>query len=102
MSITSALNSAMTGLTAAGRSTSVVSENLSNVLTPGYSRRSLALTSAGDGFSGVKVGHVQRINDPALQSSVRSANSEVGVAEVKSAFFGRMTDWKTFKIYRFI
>ncbi|UWR76303.1 flagellar hook-associated protein FlgK [Phaeobacter inhibens] len=92
MSITSALNSAMTGLTAAGRSTSVVSENLSNVLTPGYSRRSLALTSAGDGFSGVKVGHVQRINDPALQSSVRSANSEVGVAEVKSAFFGRMTE----------
>ncbi|WP_293574005.1 flagellar hook-associated protein FlgK [Phaeobacter sp.] len=92
MSITSALNSAMTGLTAAGRSTGVVSENLSNVLTPGYSRRTIALTSAGDGFSGVRVEGVNRVHDPALQSSVRNASSEMAVSQVRSDFYSRMTE----------
>lgn len=92
MTITSALNSAMSGLTAAGRQTSVVSENLANVLTPGYSRRSVALTSAGDGFAGVRVNGVQRFNDPGLQASVRTANTELGVFKVQSDFYGRMVE----------
>lgn len=35
MSLSTALSSAMTGITAAGRSTSVVSDNLANALTEG-------------------------------------------------------------------
>ena len=47
MSLSTALNSAMTGITAASRSTSVVSDNLANALTEGYYRRTLNLSSNG-------------------------------------------------------
>ena len=59
MSLSTALNSAMSGLSAAGRSTSVVSDNLANALTEGYYRRTLDLTSAGQ-TGGVKIGAVYR------------------------------------------
>ncbi|KIC20629.1 flagellar hook-associated protein FlgK [Leisingera sp. ANG-Vp] len=92
MSIYSALNSAMSGLTAASRSSQVVSENLANALTPGYTRRVLDLNSPGAGVSGVQVGSVQRLNDPVLISNRRVAEADYGAAKVQSDFFDRMSD----------
>lgn len=90
MSITSALNTAMTGLTAAGRASSVVSENLANALTPGYSKRSLALSS-GVNAPGVQIVGVSRNIDPAIQASRRSTEAELGGAQVQSDFYDRLT-----------
>ncbi|MEL0436921.1 flagellar hook-associated protein FlgK [Phycobacter sp. K97] len=90
MSISSAISSAMSGLNAASRSTQVVSENLANALTPGYSRRTLELNS--NAFApGVSIGSVQRVVDPAITSARRDAQSEQAVAEVRSSFFSRMS-----------
>ncbi|MAW08175.1 MAG: flagellar hook-associated protein FlgK [Halobacteriovoraceae bacterium] len=91
MSLSTALNSAMSGISAAGRSTSVVSDNLANALTEGYYRRSLDLTSAGK-TGGVQIGSVQRNIDPALQKSVRSAEANYAAVTVTSDFYSGISD----------
>lgn len=90
MSITSALNSAMTGITANARLTQVTSENLANALTPGYSAQKLNLT-ANMTSGGVSIGGVERNIDPALQSSARKAQAEYANAEVYSNFYSIMS-----------
>lgn len=77
MSISSAYNSAMSGLTAASRASAVVSENIANAMTPGYSRRSLDLVS--NGLPGVRVLNTIRHSDPVV-----IANRRVGDASYAS------------------
>ena len=91
MSLSSALSNAMTGLSAAGRSTSVVSDNLANALTEGYYRRTLDLQSNGDA-GGVRIGSVQRNVDPAIQKSVRSAEASYASTTVSADFYSRLSD----------
>lgn len=91
MSITSAFNTAMTGLTAAGRASSVVSENLANAMTPGYAKRSLDLTSSATTV-GVQIVGINRNIDPAIQSSRRITEAELGNAQVQSDFYNRLSD----------
>ena len=88
MSITSALNSAMTGLTANARLSQVTSENLANALTPGYSSQRLN-RSSGQYAPGGRSGDVQRNIDPALQSSTRKAEAEFGRSEYSFDFGGQ-------------
>ncbi|KTF05921.1 secreted protein containing Flagellar basal body rod protein, partial [marine sediment metagenome] len=45
MSIAKAISSAMSGLTATARGTETVAANLSNVMTPGYARRDMQVSS---------------------------------------------------------
>ena len=89
MSITSALNTAMTGLTAASRASSVVSENLANAMTPGYAKRSLELTSSAS-TPGVRIGGINRNIDPAVLANRRGTEAELGGAQVTSNFYDRM------------
>ncbi|MEP2717491.1 flagellar hook-associated protein FlgK [Pseudophaeobacter sp.] len=90
MSITSALNSAMTGLTANARLSQVTSENLANALTPGYSSQTLNLHTNGV-TPGVRIGDVERNIDPALQSSARKAEAEHSKSQVYADFYARMS-----------
>ncbi len=89
MSISSALNSALSGLTAAGRASEIVSENIANVMTPGYARRSLELASAVDTGPGVKVVGVRRHADPGIISERRGADAEFASAKVLADFHAR-------------
>jgi len=90
MSITTALSTAMTGLTAAGRASSVVSENLANALTPGYAKRTLILSS-GASAPGVRVEGIHRNIDPGIQASRRTAEAEHGGALIQSDFYNRLS-----------
>lgn len=90
MSITSALNSAMTGLTANARLSQVTSENLANALTPGYSSQTLNLSSSGY-TAGVRVDGVERNVDPALQSTARKAEAEHAKSGVYADFYAKMS-----------
>lgn len=92
MSITSALNSAMTGLTANARLSQVTSENLANALTPGYSSQKLNL-STSQYAAGVRIGDVERNIDPALQSTTRKAQAEHSKVGVYSDFYARMSGY---------
>lgn len=89
MSISSALNSALSGLTAASRASEIVSENLANVMTPGYARRSLEVASSGDAGPGVRILGVHRHSDPIILSERRTADAEHGQAQVLSDFHAR-------------
>jgi flagellar hook-associated protein 1 FlgK len=76
MTISGALNNAMTGLRAAGRATQVVSSNLSNVLTQGYGPRSLELSAqTTGGIGGVRVDGISRNVDPILISERQLASA---------------------------
>lgn len=91
MNLSTALNSALSGLTANGRASSVVSENLANALTPGYARRTLELASRGEPGLGVRVAGVVRNVDPAVLANRRSADADQVQAEVRASFYSRVT-----------
>ena len=91
MSISSALSSALTGLTAASRSASTVSSNLANVMTPGYGRREISLSSrAIGGMSGVTVNGIMRDVDQNTVSDRRLADSALGEATKQLEFHSRL------------
>mgnify|MGYP000197199761 CR=1 FL=1 len=89
MAITSAYNNALSGLNAARRASTLVSENLANALTPGFGRRSLELgTNTATG--GVRVLGIVRHGDPALLTNRRSADAGQASAAAFAAFFSRL------------
>ena len=75
--MSSALNNAITGLTANARMAEVVSSNLSNALTDGYGRRSVSLSSVqvGDIGGGVRVDAINRFVDAGLLADRRLADA---------------------------
>lgn len=80
MSISVALSSALSGLTAAGRASQALSDNLSNVLTRGYARRSVILASNSATGAGVRVLGTERHVSPAILANRRLADAEHGHA----------------------
>ena len=90
MSISGALNNAMSGLRAAGRASELVSSNISNALTPGYSSQTLNLSS-GQYTPGVRIGDVERNTDPALQSTTRKAEAAHAKSGVYADFYAIMS-----------
>lgn len=91
MSISGALNNALTGLTAASRAAEVVSSNLSNIMTDGYARRELSQSSSVIGSAGgVQVNGVNRDVNQSLLSDRRFASSEYSNTETTANFLARM------------
>ena len=89
MSITGALNNALSGLTAASRAAEVVSSNTANATTPGYARRDLSVSSAdlGGQGAGVRVnGIIRQVND-SLLADLRLASASGGNAGLRAGFF---------------
>ncbi len=88
MSLSGAMNNALAGLTAAGRATDLIASNISNATTPGYGKRVIELSSTSANFiGGVSVSGVTRVTDPGLISSRRSAQADLGGAQLKQSFF---------------
>jgi flagellar hook-associated protein 1 FlgK len=92
MSITSALSNAYSGLTAASRTAEVISNNVANSMTEGYSRKSIKLgaVSLGGAGAGVRVQGMQRSADPKATADRRRLEAEAGDAGVVSAARDRM------------
>jgi flagellar hook-associated protein 1 len=86
MSISSAFNSAMSGLNAAGRASAIVSENIANAMTHGYSKRSLSLTSNSLTGSGVQVLGTIRHSDPVIIASRRVGDANYASANALAKF----------------
>lgn len=91
MSISSALNSALSGLTAASRASAIVSDNIANALTPGYARRSLELAGNVVNGTGVRVVAVTRHTDPVLVANRRGADAALGHADTIAQFHDGLT-----------
>lgn len=92
MSISSALSSALSGLTATSRMAEVTASNVSNALTEGYARREVQLSARNLGQTGVGVavtGVTRRIDAPLLQD-LRLSSASFGERTLTSAFLSRV------------
>jgi flagellar hook-associated protein 1 FlgK len=92
MSLNQILSTATTGLMAAQQGLRTVSDNISNVNTPGYVRKvvdqtSLVTLGAGDG---VDVIGIRRVIDRYLQTASLNASATAGDAAVKSEMLDRV------------
>jgi flagellar hook-associated protein 1 FlgK len=94
MSLTSSLYTALTGLQTTQSAMRVLSNNVTNVNTPGYTRKVAELQNvviAGAGV-GVKLGDINRNVDTALQSQLRATTSDFNGLDVTQQFFKRLQD----------
>jgi flagellar hook-associated protein 1 FlgK len=92
MSITSALGSALSGLSATSRQAEILSSNVANATTPGYARREVGLRAAvlaGTG-QGVSVTGVTRDVDRHLLGERRLAQAGGGDRDLRAAFLQRV------------
>lgn len=90
MSISTALNTAMSGLTAASRASEIVSGNIANAMTEGYARRTLDLATQTWTGPGVRVVGVTRHVDPVLVSDRRGADAGAAAEGTTATFLSRV------------
>lgn len=88
MSLTIALRTALSGLTAAQSALQVTSDNIANASTPGYSRKTVDLESRRilSQGAGVQVGEIGREVDAFVISEIREQKSTVGEYTVRDQF----------------
>src|SRR5689334_16466696 len=84
MPINSMMNIALSGMQTAQTALTAVSDNISNVNTPGYARKVVEQTSvvAGGAGVGVTVQDVRRVTNQYLESANLAAASQAGAASV--------------------
>lgn len=87
MSISGSLSNALSGLSISGRHAQVVSQNIANAQTEGYSRRSLATSS---GWGGVKADGIVRSIDRGLVSDRRLAESQLSADQRTADMLARI------------
>jgi len=92
MSITSAIGSALSGLSVSQRELEVVAGNVANADTPGYARKVFARSAivAGDRTGGVRAGLVTRELNTQLQSQWRTSLSGGAYAGVMATSWSRL------------
>lgn len=92
MSISGAMNAAITGLRAAARGSELVSNNIANALTPTYGRRSLELSSSNTASGGVQVDAVSRHMNEGIVADRRFAAADQQQSQAAVDFFRKMED----------
>lgn len=92
MSVSAAIANANSGLAAASRRASVLSNNVANALTPGYARREISVNERiiGGRGAGVTVDNVHRVVDPALTGERRSAQGALRRDETIATAFATL------------
>ncbi|THD59479.1 flagellar hook-associated protein FlgK [Phenylobacterium sp.] len=88
MAISNALQNATSGLQAAQAALNAISDNIANVNTPGYTRKTITQQQAvvGGSGQGVDVTGVQRVTNQYLQSASLTAGSDSSRYSVYSQF----------------
>jgi flagellar hook-associated protein 1 len=95
MSLSTALNAAVTGLAVNQRGLEIASHNIGNAHTDGYSRKVIqqeAISTSSFGSGGVQVANVQRVADEFLVNQVRTESATFGKAETRDRYFGNLQD----------
>jgi len=89
MDVTLSLQNALTGLQAAQQNLAVISSNITNAQTPGYSRETVPLSTqvVGNAGAGVLVGVTQRQVDENLADSARQQDTATSAASAASTYF---------------
>jgi flagellar hook-associated protein 1 FlgK len=87
------MNAAISGLRAATRGTEIVSNNISNALTPNYGRRGLELSAMGGGVTGgVRIDAINRQMNEGVVADRRLANAAQQNTQTAANFFRQLED----------
>lgn len=86
MSLSSAMNATLSGLTVSARMAELVSSNVANAMTPGYVRRTAELAARETGGQGVRLVAILRTADMHLLSERRMAQAGEAGAAARAAF----------------
>jgi flagellar hook-associated protein 1 FlgK len=94
MSLTQALNTALSGLNAAQTSVSVVAGNIANAQTPGYVRKVAVLTqnSVGTAGASVSVTAINRVLDQFVQTQLRTESAGAAYTDVRAKLYSQLQD----------
>lgn len=93
MSITGAMNAAISGLRAAARGSEIVSTNISNALTPSYGRREMSLSALSYGATGgVRIDGITRHMNEGVVADRRMADSAQHNTQTAVDFFRSIED----------
>ena len=92
MSLTQALSTALSGLTATQTGLALVAGNVANAQTPGYVRETPELVTTGTGIagSGVRVAQINRVLDEFVQTQLRSESAGGGYADVRANLYNQL------------
>lgn len=94
MSLTASLNTALSGLQVNQNLMRVVSNNIANVSTPGYTKKTAELSAIylNEIGGGVKIDQVRRVVDDYLVKQINTQTSAVASSEVLTEFYTRLQD----------
>lgn len=92
MSISTALNSALSGLKSTQAGLELVSSNVANANTPGYVKRTLSnsASAAGGVVTGVRTDDIRRELDTYLQRQLRTESAGAAYAGTRAAYLDRL------------
>lgn len=92
MGLGAALGLAVSGLRATQSQMGVLSDNIANVETPGYSRKTVGLsaTVSGDRGAGVRIAEIRRELDLVLQRQLRNEGSGAAYAQIRANVLDRV------------
>ena len=92
MGLSQALSTAMSGLRATQASLALVSSNVANAETPGYTRKTVIQVAGltGDYGSSVQLNGVNRELDEYLQAQIRTETSGAAYADVRSTYLANL------------
>jgi flagellar hook-associated protein 1 FlgK len=92
MSLTQALSTALSGLTATQTGLALVAGNVANAQTPGYVRETPELVTTGTGIAGssVRVAQINRVLDQFVQTQLRSETAGGGYADVRANLYNQL------------
>ncbi|MBX6323153.1 MAG: flagellar hook-associated protein FlgK, partial [Rhodospirillaceae bacterium] len=88
MSLTLALNTALSGLQVNQAAIQITSNNITNANTPGYTRKvaQLGTVVLGNNGAGVSLDNIGRLVDTYLNNEVRSSSSELASLKVQDGY----------------
>ncbi|HXX06978.1 MAG TPA: flagellar hook-associated protein FlgK [Pseudolabrys sp.] len=93
MSLTQALNSALSGLQVTQANIAMVAANVANADTPGYTRKVVNQVATGAQTSiGVRVSDIQRQLDLYVQKQLRTENAGASYADTRARMYSQLQD----------
>lgn len=94
MSLDTALSGALTSLKTVQQQIALVSNNINNANTPGYTKKSANLAPVGDGVNlvGVKINDYARASDATLLKQLNAAAAENGFKSAQNQYLSQVQD----------
>lgn len=92
MSLDAALSGALSSLQTVQRQISVISNNINNANTPGYTKKTVQTEAVGDGVTlvGVKISDIARSSDEALLKSLNTSTANNGKLSTQQQYLTQL------------